>query len=136
MNPFEDITIEWSGTPYVISANKVMGAISRIEEVVTLEELGRFHARGTAPLIKLCQAYGTVLRYAGAKVTDEEIYAGIFTDQGKARVLASVSTLMMMMVPPSVRDAPELPADTAEGNAEPASGLSSKRTGRRSGKGG
>lgn len=136
MNPFEDITIEWEGKPYVIPANKVMGAISRIEDVVTLEELGRFHARGTAPLIKLCQAYGTVLRYAGAKVTDEEVYAGIFASGGQARVLSSVSALMTMMIPPSVRNAPPSPVDEATDLGNETSGSSSKRTARRSGRGG
>jgi len=124
MGSFEDIHLQWADSEYVIRANKVLGAIARIEDVLTLNELQRFSARGTAPMAKLSMAYGAVLRYAGAKVTDEEVYAGMFgsTGTGADAVVESISALVAMMVPPQ-------PAvkETPPGNAVPARSASSKR---------
>lgn len=104
MGIFDDVKIGWKDKDYVIPAKQVLGAIARIEECITLPELAAFAKRGTAPLVRLSQAYGSVLRYAGADVSDEEVYEGIFAsgDQQTAIVL-SVQHLIEMMVPPSER---------------------------------
>jgi len=106
MGAFDAVTLAWAGFEYVIPANRVMGAIARIEDVVTLEELGRYGERGTMPLAKLAMAYGAVLRYAGAKVKDEEVFAGMFSDGQKQNdlVTALMSLLTMMLPPGSVTE--------------------------------
>jgi len=126
MGSFEDIRLQWAGSDYVIRANRVLGAIARIEDVVTLNELQRFGARGTAPMAKIAMAYGAVLRYAGAKVTDEEVYAGMFGATGTSAdaVVESISALVAMMVPPQSKTAAK---ETPSGNAVPAATASSKR---------
>lgn len=118
MGSFEDIRLEWAGADYTIRANRVLGAIARIEDVVTLNELQRFAVRGTAPMAKIAMAYGAVLRYAGATVSDDEVYAGMFGAGGTSAdaVVDSVSTLVAMMVPPNAIAAKE----TQSGNAVPA----------------
>ena len=119
MASFEDVRLQWAGEDYVIKANRMLGAIARIEDVVTLNELQRFGLRGTAPMAKIAMAYGAVLRYAGAKVTDDEVYAGMFGAGGTSAeaVVESVSTLVAMMIPPQ----PEKPAkEPPPGNAVPA----------------
>lgn len=60
MGAFDAITLAWAGSEYAIPANRVMGAIARIEDVVTLEELGRYGERGTMPIAKLAMAWGFV----------------------------------------------------------------------------
>lgn len=104
MPAFEDIHLSWHGRGYVIRANRVMGALARIEDVITFAELHQAFGRGTVPIAKLSAAYGAVLRYAGARVTDEEVYLEAFSAEGQETVLAAVQTLMEMMLPPSLRD--------------------------------
>ncbi len=118
MGSFEDIRLQWAEKDYTIKANRVLGAIARIEDVLTLNELQRFGARKAAPMAKIAMAYGAVLRYAGASVTDDEVYAGMFGAAGTSAdaVVDSVSSLVAMMVPPQTKAAKETPS----GNAVPA----------------
>jgi hypothetical protein len=129
MSAFADQKLTWAGKEYVIPARKLLGAIARVEEVITLRELIGFLGAGQFPLAKISQAYGAVLRYAGADLADEEIYEGMFAD-GSAQVATALAMqgLMEMMIPPSVRarangnaSAPVL----AKGEADPMQGNSS-----------
>lgn len=99
---FQDVHLEWDGKRYTVPSDRMMGAIARIEEHVTLSELlktGR--ERETVKLAVLARAYATVLRYAGADVTDEDVYGGMFAGMSQtAAVRAAVESLMAMMVPP------------------------------------
>jgi hypothetical protein len=98
---FEEITLTWAGADYTIEPNKVMGAIARIEEVITLKELGEYAQKGDAPMAKLAMAFAAVLRYAGARVSEEEVYAAMFSKEGQTSAMASISTLLTMMIPPN-----------------------------------
>jgi hypothetical protein len=101
MKVFEDVTLAWKGQEFKIESTKVMGAIAKIEEVITLKELGEYANKGDAPMAKLAMAFGSVLRYAGARVSDDEVYAGMFSGESGASVMASLSNLLAMMIPPS-----------------------------------
>lgn len=105
MSNFDDVEIEWKGTKYTIKKNRVLGAIARIEDVVTMSELQRFWDRGTAPMAKIAMAYGAVLRYVGVNVTDDEVYEGMFSKEkgSSENVVASVAALVEMMIPPVAR---------------------------------
>lgn len=106
MSIFNPVPIGWEGQDYVIAAERVMGAIAVIENVVTLHELQRFAARGTAPMATLAMAYGAVLRYAGARVTDEQVYAGMLGPGAKAPDIgAAIAGLLQMMIPPNLAPA-------------------------------
>ena len=100
MSIFDDVRLSWAGKPYLIPAHRVLGAIARIEEVVTLQELSAYAARGTAPMAIIAKAYAAVLEYAGASVTAEEVYAGMFDPAAGGEVGAAVSGLLGMMIPP------------------------------------
>lgn len=131
---FEDIRLAWDGAEYVIPADRVLGAIARIEKHLTLKELHENAAgRDTLPLALISMAYGGVLRYAGAKVSDDQVYLGIFGAGGVAArdaVNAAVQGLLTMMIPPS---AMVTAADRAAGKKKPAAAKSSRtRIGRRS----
>lgn len=127
MGAFTDVSLNWRGKDYEIRASRMMGAIARIEDVVTLPELQRCAARKTAPLGKVAQAFAAVLRYAGAEVTDEDVYLGMFGARGGVAVdvaMTSLMTLMAMMVPPASLQAKGAPQP---GNVKPAAGAKSKR---------
>jgi hypothetical protein len=69
--------------------------------VVTLEEFGRYGERGTMPIAKLAMAYGAVLRYAGARVKDEYVFTGMFSDgQKQSDNVTATMSLLSMMLPP------------------------------------
>jgi uncharacterized protein YerC len=125
---FDDIRLGWQGKPFVIPAHRVMGALARVEDVVTLSELQAFAARKTAPMAKLAMAYGSALRYAGATATDEEVYRSLVRgNEDGVGVLTAVAGLLSMMIPP-VREV-EVKKDAPAGNV--AADASSRRRSRR-----
>src|SRR5688572_22821038 len=100
---FDDITLGW-GKAYPIPAKKAMQAIAQIEEVITLQELTAYAARGTAPMGRLAAAYAKVLTFAGCKVDAADVYAGMFGAGGTSEtIMASINALLMMMIPPKIR---------------------------------
>ena len=115
MGVFDDIRLNWQGTDYVIPANKVMGAIARIEDIITLTELIRMSQQGKVKFASIASAYAAVLRYAGVQVSDEQVYLGLFKDNTAAVVNAALAGLLQMMLPPdsaSQKDAPQGNAET------------------------
>lgn len=139
MSVFDDIRLHWQGRDYVIRSNRVMGAIARIEDHLTIAELQQYSERNTAPLAKIAMAYGAVLRYAGARVDDDEVYEGLFAaDDSSEVIMASLQTLLTMMVPPSALvSGSDGSGEPPKGNSKPAAARSSKKpTRRRSASGG
>jgi hypothetical protein len=124
MSIFEEVSLKWGEEEYKIEPTRVMGAIAKVEEVITLKELLEYFHKGDAPMVKLSMAFGSVLRYAGARVTDEEVYAGMFQDGLQDSIVASIYNLLFMMVPPSALNKP------GKVQAAPTGGknLSKKRT--------
>jgi len=96
---FKPISISWGGNEYTIPADRIMGAIASVEDIMTLKELGDYMQKNDAPLGKLAMAFGTVLRYAGARVRDEEIYSSMFED-GSVNIMNCLTILLTMMLPP------------------------------------
>ena len=101
MSIFQEIVLEWAGQEYKIAPDKVMGAIATIEDIVTLKEIGEYAQRGNPSISKIAMAYGAVLRYAGAKIRDDEVYAGMFSGESSSSAMSSISNLLMMMIPPA-----------------------------------
>lgn len=118
-NSFDDARFTWKGQTFVIPANAILGAIARVEDVFTFHELLAYSGRQTAPIGKLAEAFGAVLRYAGANVTNDEVYEGMFGSlaegQGGAAQTA-IRTLALMMVPKSKR----AEIEQSEGKTKPA----------------
>lgn len=148
--PFDDYKLSWGDTEYIIPARQIMGAIAKVEQVITLSELQVYFVRGAAPLSLLAQAYGAVLRYAGAKVEDADVYAGMFgngaDDDAATNAAATVKTclfgLLELMVPPAARgnlqkarqaDAPETqqPPMVTATSKQPGGGRSSRKRSKR-----
>ena len=99
MGTFDDVEFVWGDRPYTIKADRVLGAIARIEDVVTLDELSRHFQKQTLPRARIAMAYGAALRYAGAKVMDDDVYSAMFIDSDQASVTQAVTTLLAMMLP-------------------------------------
>lgn len=118
---FEEVTLNWGGKDYRIEPSRVMGAIAKVEEVITLKELGEFAMKGDAPMARLAMAFGNVLRYAGAKIGDDEVYAGLFDPEQGGSVMSSISVLLSMMVPPTTMRSP------GKNQAVPTGGKSSSK---------
>lgn len=125
---FEPIELAWGGNTYTIPANRVLRVIAKIEEHVTISDL----ANGVAiPFAKSAMAYAAVLRFAGARVTDDEVYAALWEEGGQADVTKVLIGLLSIMLPPSQRkkflaamEAPPTPdleeklAEAVEGNGQ------------------
>jgi len=110
MQTFEDVKLSWHGTGYTIPANRVMGAIARIEAQVTLSELIEMSQKGRIRFSSIAAAYASVLRYAGADLTDEACYIGLFKENSAAVANAALAGLLQMLLPPETfagKDAPQ-----------------------------
>lgn len=105
MRGFDDLSFEWAGKTYNLPAHKVLGAIARVEDIITLHELQRYGQKGSTPLAKLAMAYGVLLRYTGANVSDNEIYEAMFGTGNidSNAIIESIVTLVAMMIPPSAQ---------------------------------
>lgn len=125
MSAFEPITLTWDGAEYVIPANRVMMAIARIEGHITLAEMSTWADRSKVRVSALAAAYGDVLRFAGAKVADEDVYVGMFSN-GMEGVMDAMQAMMIMMIPPSALEAKKTP-----GKKQPAPSVSSGKPSRR-----
>lgn len=134
---FNPTTLVWNEKEYLIPANRMMGAIASIEEHITLNELHETsQRRNTIKLASLAGAYAAALQYAGAKVSQEDVYKGIFAQGGvgSSFIIEAVQTLILMMVPPtSVTKGSEAGSDTPKGKdnrqaRRAASSLSKRRT--------
>lgn len=102
MNVFENIELKWEGKVYAIPSNRMMGALARLEEVITLGEMRDFAIRKAAPIAKMSMAYGALLRYAGGVVTDDEVYLKM-AEGSEVSILDVIKNVLLLMVPPSVR---------------------------------
>lgn len=70
-----NITLSFKGETFTIPETRAFEAGAAVEEVVTLAEMAQW---GTAPkFFKLARAFGALLRFAGARVSDTEVKAEI-----------------------------------------------------------
>jgi hypothetical protein len=98
---FQPIDLIWNDKAFTIAPTSVLGAIAVIEEHFTFQDLADATKTKKFPLSKLSRVYGAVLRYAGATVTDDEVYIGMFSGNMTSNVSIAVNTLLAMMIPPS-----------------------------------
>lgn len=118
---FEAFECEWGGKKYTIAPHRILRAIALVEDVVTLAQLQEHGERGSLPMAKIAMAFGVLLRYAGASVTDVEVYEGLFSsikDKNAQGIVDAVVILMSLMVPPSVQS--KVVKDNPPGNVLPA----------------
>lgn len=98
MSLFSDVTLHYGEDDYVVKADQVMRLIAIIEDHISLGELTREQG---PPFGKLASAYSAALRFAGCRVSDEQVYAGLFGDDASRDSADAVTGLLFLMVPPS-----------------------------------
>lgn len=98
MSIFQEVGLTWKGIEYTVPADKVMGLIEVIEDVLTLEELGGTNGIRRA---KVSKAFAVALRYAGANgVSQQEVYNNFFDPTKAVEIQTIITSLLMMMIPP------------------------------------
>jgi len=112
---FKQVELDWGDQTYTIPPNRILGAIAIIEEYFTFQDLADAVNSKKLSLTTLSRTYGDILRYAGASVSDDEVYAGMFAGDLSSQIRRAVETLLVMMIPPSVFAAAA--ADTVEAPA-------------------
>lgn len=121
---FEPITLTWDGREFVIPADGVMRAIAIVEEHITLGELGQAGDGVRVPLGKISMAFGALLRHAGARVSDAQVYEKVFSDADGSAAAACMALMSLMMPPAHLR---KIRASMEEDQPGKAAAPSSKR---------
>lgn len=93
---FREVTLGWGGEQYNITPT--MAVLNRIEQDVSLSRLAHRLATGDPPLSQLATVISVMLREAGAKVTDEEVYQELML--GEASAVQDMAGAVMMAVFP------------------------------------
>ena len=125
----QDVTLVWKGDEYRVEAREVLPLIAKIEEIITLGELIDESQSGKIRLARLAKAYGEALRYAGAKLTDEDVYEGMFACHDRSVIVRSIQTLtaiMFAMIPPSHLQG-DAPSAEGKKKAKPTGGDTAKK---------
>lgn len=99
MSLFQEISITWKGQDYSVAPDNIMRMMAQVEDIITLGELLKHNEKGGAPMFKLSMAFGVILRYAGAKASDDEVYGELIS--GGNNKSAEITTMLLsMMLPP------------------------------------
>lgn len=97
MSVFEEVGLSWKGEEVVVPADKVMGLIEVVEDIITIEELS---AKGVKR-VKVARAFAAALRYAGVrKLNDAEVYDSLFGADAMANTTGAIHALLTLMIPP------------------------------------
>lgn len=128
MKGFEPVKLSWKGASFTVEAEDQLRLIAGIEDalrdasgapaVVTLMR------HGGPSYARLACAYGAALRYAGAQVSDDEVYLSIVERLGDGDPSVAIETqsailgLLAIIAPPVHRrimadDPPEKPEGEA-----------------------
>lgn len=94
---FQEITLGWGGKEYRITPN--MRLLNSIEQDISLSRLAHRMGEGDTPISQLAVVVGTMLRHAGADVSDEAVYQEIMT--GDKRAIKDMASSVMLAAFPA-----------------------------------
>jgi len=100
MSRFEEVAISFGGEDYTVAPNKVMGLIETVESVMTIEEINSMLRANTIKRAQVSRAYASALIYAGAKVSQEDVYDSLFSGEMLKNTVDIMVGLLAMMIPP------------------------------------
>lgn len=110
MKGFSPVSLGWQGESFTVPADRQMQLILEIEDALSgasgQQAIAVLMQRGGPSYARLSQAYGAALRYAGASVTDDEIYLSIMSDMAEGKADAATKTqtavlaLLSIIAPP------------------------------------
>lgn len=117
----QPIRLTFRGQEFLIPADRAFQAGAAVEDVVTLSEIAKW---GDNPkFYKIAMAFGALLRFAGCRVSDEEVHAdmmsglrraaeaGVAEEIPAAMAIRALMDCLMGGAPPAEpgEDAPEKP---------------------------
>lgn len=89
MQGFSEVKISWKGAVYSVPSDRQLMLVAEVEDALrgnspksAVQVLMQKGGPGTA---RLSMAYGAALRFAGAAVTDDEVYLSIQDDLAKQK---------------------------------------------------
>ena len=127
MSGFEPLELKWGGVTYTIAPHKMMGALQRFERAITPQDFMLLTEGGMGAAPSVCaSAYGALLRYAGARVSDQDVYLACRDEEAElpwagetaAAVMDTIVHLQMLRLPPKERERIEAAIDEAAGDAD------------------
>jgi hypothetical protein len=100
---FDPIVIDYNGETKTIKPNEIMPLIAQVERIISLPRLMESVQEGEPPMAAMAMAYGKILRYAGFRVTDGDVYADMFSGEGAMSAATDATqAVLALMVPPNV----------------------------------
>ena len=129
MHGFQPVTLTWKGARFTVASEDQLRLIAEIEDALRdasgAPAVAMLTRKGGPSYGRLAPAYGAALRYAGADVSDDEVYLSIVERLGEGDPTVAIETqsavlgLLAIIAPPLHRrimadDAPEKP--TGEGS--------------------
>src|SRR5690625_6838995 len=79
---YKTVTLEWHGKKYTIKPT--LELINEIENKFSLSRVVSRIAAGDPPISHIATMVGTMLRYAGAQVSDDEVYAELLAGEDRS----------------------------------------------------
>jgi len=104
---FREVELGWGGETY--SVTPTMALLNKIEQDISLSELAYRMSVGKVPMSQLAVVIGVMLRSAGAKASDEEVYQELMTGDSEA-VQGMASAVMEAVFPQPKKSEPPKPA--------------------------
>lgn len=96
MTGFQEVKLSWDGEDYTIAPSEQMGLVHILESTLSgstgRQAIGVLLAPEGPPYGILAAAFGAMLRYAGAKVADEDIYLSMMDDMANSKADLIVKT--------------------------------------------
>jgi len=100
---FKEVTLGWGGEEY--SVTPTMRLLNKIEQDISLSEMAYRMSVGKVPMSQLAVVIGTMLRSAGAKASDEEVYQELMTGDAEG-VQQMAGSVMEAVFPTPKKPAP------------------------------
>jgi hypothetical protein len=108
MSGFDDVTISWAGTDYVVPANRMMMLVCKLEDALAGDagEDAMTVLLHKQPRARIAHAYEVALIYAGADLEPGEVYLSVMESLSEknidhARLVSeAVMTLLALVAPP------------------------------------
>lgn len=109
------VVMSWRGKEYTIPATRAFEIGDQIEDIVTLAEISQWAAK--PKMFKLARAYGAMLRFAGARAADADVFTDIMAAKADAdgnlvaaQAIGALAELLTGGAPEGKGDAPEKPS--------------------------
>ena len=109
-----DLTLTWDGVQYPVPERRIFALGEEVERIVTLVDIQGWAAR--PQLRRMARSYATMLRFAGARVSDDEVFRAIVSNAEDGAVVAEAMQALMVALmgdaPPAAAEA-DPPGETS-----------------------